>query len=61
MKDAFLNDGADENPEILTSVYMVFEYISFDMKELLESSTCIDENQAIILAYNLLLSMNFIH
>lgn len=37
--DAFINQDANEKGDNLKSVYMVFEYISFDMKELLESST----------------------
>lgn len=60
MLDAFMNEEADKDYNELTSVYMVFEYIQFDMKELLESTTRIEEEQAIILSYNLLLSMNFI-
>ena len=59
--DAFTNEEAEEDHDLLNSVYMVFEYISFDMKELLESTTQIDDEQAIILSYNLLLSMNFLH
>ena len=59
--DAFTNQEAMEQHDQLKSVYMVFEHVQFDMKELLESATEIDEEQATIMVYNLLLSLNFVH
>lgn len=61
MLDTFLNDDAYQNPDSLTAVFFVMEYLPISLEKLLQQKEQIDEEQAVILAYNMLLSVKQLH
>ena len=57
--DAFFNADAREDPEKLTDLFMVLEYIPNNLSELL--TNVLDEDFALKLVYNMLLCLKYIH
>jgi serine/threonine protein kinase len=59
--EVFVNDEALFNHNKLTCVFIVMKLYAFDMKELLSQATNIEEHQAVVIAYNLILSLKVLH
>ena len=60
--DAFYPKEAEEDPKLLQDVFLVMEYISHDLADLIgDTSFTMKENQAKVIVYNILLSLKFLH
>ena len=62
MLDAFTNEEAKEDASQLTEIFMVMQCVDYDLSSLIghsENELC--EQQGLILIYNLLLSLNYLH
>lgn len=60
--DAFIPDEAEADPSKLDEVYLVTDYVEHDLNKIFnEKASDLGETRAITLAYNILLSLKFIH
>jgi mitogen-activated protein kinase 1/3 len=60
--DAFYPEEADQDCQQLADIFLVMEFISHDLADLIgDSSFSMKENQAKVIVYNILLSLKFLH
>lgn len=59
--DVFVNRKANEKADQFTSICFVMEYYDYDMGQIFAKDALIDEKQAKIILYNLLLAIKYLH
>ena len=59
--DIIINPKALEDPTRLKRVFLVMDYIDFDLRVLLEQQNQSSEEHVITILYNILCALNFIH